>query len=185
MFSLTQVVIFLAPTAVATSILIGVLIYLAMSRTDTEEYRRLAERVRHLEANHVADLAQISKAREEVFYLGRLISLLADMIERAGMVVPPEVSSYLTREYRYGASASDLALLLQQTLRERFDMAELESLAFEIGLELEQIPGSTKDQKVLHLIRHLERRDRLNDLAARVAELRPGAIPWYNARDPP
>lgn len=184
MLSLNQLVIVLAPTAVALLILIGVLVYIAIKRTDTDEYRRLADRVRHLEANHIADMAQISRAKEEILYIGRLITMLANMVEQSDMMLPPEVANYL-HEMRAVSVRSDFAVLLQHALIERFSLAELESLAFDLSIDLEELGGDTKNQKIIQMLRYMDRRRRLNELAERVAQLRPGALPWYNAREPP
>lgn len=188
MVSVVEVVLWLMPTAVLIIILIAVLVFLAMRRTDTGEYRRLAERVRHLEANHSADLVQITSFREEIFYLGRLISMLATVIEDAGLIIPNEVDQYLQRRRisKPVPDDPDLAVLIQHALEQFFSLEELLQLAFEMGVDFDNLPGSGKERKARELVLFFDRRSQLEMLVQKVRELRPFLpLPWLGGRDPP
>lgn len=188
MVSVIEVVLWLLPTAVLSIILIAVLVVLATRRTDTAEYRRLAERVRHLEANHSADLVQITSFREEIFYLGRLISMLATVIEDAGLIVPGEVDQYLQRRRvsKPIPGDPDLAILIQHALDQFFSLDELRQLAFELGVDFDNLPGMTKERKAQELVLFVDRRSQLEMLVQAVREMRPNVpLPWLGGRDPP
>lgn len=188
MVSVQEVVLWLIPTAVSIFILIAVLVFLATRRTDTAEYRRLADRVRHLEANHSADLVQITSFREEIFYLGRLISMLATVIEDAGLIIPGEVDRYLQRR-RVGKPIPgdpDLAILIQHALDQFFSLEELELLSFELGIDFDNLPGTTKERKAQEIVLFVDRRSQLEMLVQAVHEMRPNVpLPWLGGRDPP
>jgi len=66
---------------------------------------------------------------------------------------------------------------LRQTLVDCFDMSELKGLCFELGIDLEQIPGNHKGEKVLELILWAVRSRRLDQLFQSVQQLRPG-VRW-------
>lgn len=188
MVSLTEVVLWLMPTAVFVLILIVILANLATRRTDTAEYRRLAERVRLLEADHHADLAQITSFREEIFYLGRLISMLAALIEGAGMELPDEVEQYMKRRRisRPLPSDPDLAILIQHALQQFFSLEELQQLAFEMGVSFDDLPGSSRERKSRELVMFVDRRGQLEMLVDTVHQLRPNVpLPWLGGRGPP
>ena len=51
---------------------------------------------------------------------------------------------------------------LRQTLISHFNKSELRHLAFDLGVEYEELPDSVKSDKALSLIDHLRRRDRLS-----------------------
>lgn len=188
MVSITEVILWLAPTGILLAVLIVVLANLATRRTDTAEYRRLSERVRLLEADHHADLAQITSFREEVFYLGRLISMLAALIESAGMELPNEVEQYMRRRrvYRPLPADPDLAIMVQHALQQFFSLDELQQLAFEMGVECDNLPGATKERKARELVLFLDRRGQMELLVQTIREMRPNIpLPWLGGRDPP
>lgn len=188
MVSVLEVVLWLAPTAIVLIVLISVLITLATRRTDTAEYRRLSERVRLLEADHRADLAQITHFREEIFYMGRLISMLATLIEASGLELPDEVAHYIQRRHIHRASPidPDLTVMVQHALHQFFNTDDLSQLAFELGIDYENLPGSTKERKARELVLFVDRRGQLEMLVQAVREMRPNVpLPWLGGRDPP
>ncbi|MCX6033292.1 MAG: hypothetical protein NT169_28925 [Chloroflexi bacterium] len=67
--------------------------------------------------------------------------------------------------------------LALQVLGSRFSAGELQTLCFELGVDDEELPGKTHGDKARELIRYLEHRERLDDLSAAVARLRPD-IRW-------
>lgn len=186
--NVTELALWLTPTAVSSLILIAVLLYLVTRRTDTAEYQRLADRVRLLEADHRADLVQIASFREEIFYLGRLISLLADQLESSGLALPPDVADYLRQRHnRRPVSANpELVVLIQHALNQFFDKNELGQLSFELGIDFENLPGSTKESKTRELVMFVDRRGQLEMLVDHIRQMRPNVpLPWLGGRDPP
>lgn len=188
MVSIVEVVLWLAPTAVLVIFVIGTLANLATRRTDTDEYKRLAERVKNLEIDHRADLVQITSFREEVFYLGRLISMLASVVEAAGLSLPDEVETYLKRRHaqRPVPGDPDLAIMAQHAITQFFSLEELGQLAFEMGIDFDELPGSTKERKAREIVLFADRRGQLELLVHHIRSLRPNIpLPWLGGRDPP
>lgn len=65
---------------------------------------------------------------------------------------------------------------LRQALVSQFSISELRQLAFDLGIEDEELTGSTRSDKALSLTTYLQRRGRLPDLLTRCYQLRPQAI---------
>jgi DNA-binding response OmpR family regulator len=67
---------------------------------------------------------------------------------------------------------------LLQILINRFDGNELRMFCFHLGIDYEDsLPGKSKEDKALDLIKHLERRDRIRELVQAGKRLRPD-IAW-------
>ena len=62
---------------------------------------------------------------------------------------------------------------LRRSLEEFFDLAELHTLCFDLGVDFENLPGDTKSEKVIALIEHLDHRERLPELVAAYKRDRP------------
>lgn len=69
---------------------------------------------------------------------------------------------------------------LKEILRERFDLAELKELCFDLRIDYEDLIGTNKTEKVISLINHLDRHDRLSDFLEFVQQKRPD-IDWTKA----
>lgn len=65
---------------------------------------------------------------------------------------------------------------LRQVLTDRFNDDELRDLTFELGIDYEDLPGTTRSGKARELITYTERRSRLAELVSAVRRLRPGAF---------
>ncbi len=65
---------------------------------------------------------------------------------------------------------------LFEALPAGFSREELATLAFELGLDPEEIGGQGKSARARELVEHLARRDRLGELEARVRQLRPSLL---------
>ena len=63
---------------------------------------------------------------------------------------------------------------LRTLLDQYFNLEEIETLAFDLNVNHEQLKGNTLSRKVLSLIEHLDNRHRLIDLISKCRELRPG-----------
>lgn len=62
---------------------------------------------------------------------------------------------------------------LRHLLTQQFNMSELHHLAFDLGVEYEELAGSTRSDKVVSLIEYLQRNGRLTDLVTQCRQLRP------------
>lgn len=177
------------PAALAFTLLVVVLTILATRRPDTAEQNRLTNRVRLLEADHAADMAQISGLREEVFYLVRLISMMADLVEQSGLILPDDVSAYLSRRHARSPIVADpeMVVMVQHALTGFFDSGELHQLAFELGIDFENLPGNRKEDKAREMVLFVDRRGQLEMLVRHIQSMRPNlSIPGIGGgRGPP
>jgi len=63
---------------------------------------------------------------------------------------------------------------LRQTLYERFDVEEIKDLCFDLSIDFDDLRGEGKKER--ELVAYCQRRDRLEELATRIAALRPGVL---------
>lgn len=64
---------------------------------------------------------------------------------------------------------------LFQALAVSFSDAEMKELAFGLGLDIELLGGTTKNEKALEMIGYFERREQLGELIAAIRKARPNA----------
>lgn len=62
---------------------------------------------------------------------------------------------------------------LQQLIKQSFNMSELPLLAQELNVDLEDIAGETRPEKIWSLLKHLQRRKRIAALLETLQEKRP------------
>ena len=55
---------------------------------------------------------------------------------------------------------------LRSVLTTRFDLGELQTLAFDLGVDFDALPGDGKAAKARELLAHLERRGEVRSLVA-------------------
>ena len=77
----------------------------------------------------------------------------------------------------YGGSTpaplpAELAPLRDQLLR-TFNLAELNGLCFDLGIDFESLAGQTRPEKAQSLVAYCDRHNRMDELLARVRALRP------------
>lgn len=61
----------------------------------------------------------------------------------------------------------------------KFDLRELDNLAFFLEISLEDIPGGTRDGKIRELIQYAERHSRFEELIQKMGEIHPEAFDKY------
>lgn len=66
---------------------------------------------------------------------------------------------------------------LRQILAERFDLGELRTLCFDLGIDYDDLPGEGKANKARELVAYLNRHDRIPELLRAGEQLRPD-ISW-------
>lgn len=71
----------------------------------------------------------------------------------------------------------DVLLALRDLFATRFSAGELEDFAFALGIEFEDIPGSTRSAKARELAQYLNRRGLMDKLKQKGPEIRP-ELPW-------
>jgi hypothetical protein len=70
---------------------------------------------------------------------------------------------------------------LRQLLAERFSQEELRTLFFDLNVEYDDLPGRTRVDKARELVAHLQRRRRVDNLLAYMAQNRPDLQPELEA----
>ncbi len=67
---------------------------------------------------------------------------------------------------------------LKDQIETAFNLDELQSLSFDLGIQFENLAGTTRDAKARALIEHCQRIDRVSELISRCQELRP-SVNWF------
>lgn len=80
-----------------------------------------------------------------------------------------------------GGSRSDWHIRLRRILETYFDEGELESLCFDLRYDYEQLPGESKSERVVELIKSFSRMGRIEELIDYCSQLRPN-VPWSELR---
>ena len=62
---------------------------------------------------------------------------------------------------------------IRQLLTERLDVTDIRTLCFDVDLEFENLSGQNKQEKVIDLLAHFERRQQLDYLLRAVKSMRP------------
>lgn len=65
---------------------------------------------------------------------------------------------------------------LRDVLIARFNVAEIEMLCFDLDIDAEDVPGTTKPEKARELVRFMDRRGHLPDLIAAIRKARGNVI---------
>lgn len=138
----------------------------------TEQVEALRQKNDALQDTLVLVRSELSTARDEAATNKKLVAEQQKMIEQLK-----------TDLDRCNLLISTLAPRVQmqkdsniyQTLNTQFSEAELRELAFGLKLDLEQLGGANKAEKVLELIGHFERRDDLGSLVGAIRKARPNA----------
>jgi len=133
----------------------------------------------------VCDFADSTKTDEWQPYAAEIaacftLSLLAGDTNRRA---PSRESSAMDSTRRPLIGGID-ARGLRFMLTELFDLGELRTLAFDLNVDWEDIPGRTKPEKAVELIEYLRRRSRLADLLTAIDRERPHVAETYDHPDP-
>lgn len=113
----------------------------------------------------------------------KMAEAIAGVVRRAReeLSMSPRKSSMMQQKMRQTSSEqfnmpltpeSDLSRL-RDVLVDHFNMAELHDLCLDLGIDFEDLVGSTKTTKVIELISYMQRRGRLDDLMRLVQTKRP------------
>jgi uncharacterized coiled-coil protein SlyX len=120
-----------------------------------------------LREEKLADRAQIAAMKMELDDLYDGVKMLTEQIEAAGLVP-------VWKAHRRAPSARIAAhITLAGQVAEQFSVDEIDNLAFDIGIEPEDIGGATRNERARQLVDMARRHGKLQDLERRMAELRP------------
>jgi hypothetical protein len=72
---------------------------------------------------------------------------------------------------------------LHRNIADHFNMSELQSLCFDLGIDYENLGGANKIDKIRELITYLQRRGNLEELVVYCTQLRPN-VGWRELADP-
>lgn len=148
-----------------------------MARNDKLATRsdRMLERIEALEAEqelilvaHEADREEAANLRAEVAELRHGIKLLITQLKKADLSPewhPPEPSARRKRPASGTSMASRIAA--------QFNIDEINSLAFDVGIDPESFTGATVDTRARELVKFVARRGKLTMLEQRIEEIRP------------
>jgi hypothetical protein len=89
---------------------------------------------------------------------------------------PMDTSDGLSLPSRSSVVSNSDRTALRSALAEAFNLDELRVLAFELGVDWEELQGSSKTDKIIEFILHLKRRRRLDELIVRVNDQRNGLL---------
>lgn len=70
-------------------------------------------------------------------------------------------------------NVNELKLSIYANLTTNFNLAELEGLGFDLGINYDNLPSDTKQQKAMELVNFLERHGRLDELVTLIKLNRP------------
>lgn len=96
-YTLAEILLLASPAILSMIILIAILTIMVTRRADSDEMRRLTERIRHMEDKRAGDSEKLAAADRQLFYMGRMISMLADLVVESGLILPAEVQEYLSQ----------------------------------------------------------------------------------------
>lgn len=145
--------------------------------------RFLNKRVDDLQKSHAREFAEtemlrqeIENLRQEVGELWRGVPILLGQLKAADITPawsPPAQRSKRPLVRRNNGRQVD-PVALQQLIAERFSLEEINDLAFQLGIESDDLSGTTKRGKARALVEYLKDRERLEELIELVRSQRPG-----------
>jgi hypothetical protein len=165
-------------------IVVALFVVAGLRQFYASEMKRLTQRVRHLEADHKADMAQIANMQERLMGMISITSKQAELLEgtikllRENDIPLPETDEDIIRLLRRSNRRDlwpdrDAEVMCYHTLTKFFDLGEMESLAFELGVGWESLEGTTKEAKARALVSFLANRFRLTELQNEIVKARP------------
>lgn len=154
------------------------------TRRKTILEKRLAELYEEYEAAYaqlgrmLADTDAL-KIKRQIAYLDEAIKEVEGQLAQLDERDSGEGNGRQPANDRANAENADAAYLVKLTdiLNTRFDFSELNSLAFYLSLDLDDLPGEGKRRKAEELVKHLNRRQRIEELVAIGKQRRPD-INW-------
>lgn len=154
------------------------------SRRKTILEKRLAELYEEYEAAYaqlgrmLADTDAI-RIKRQIAYLNEAIKEVEGQLEDFGKGNEGEGNGRDASNDSTASESADAAYLvkLADILNTRFDLSELNSLAFYLSLDLDDLPGEGKRRKAEELVKHLNRHQRIEELVA-IGKLRRPDINW-------
>ena len=150
------------------------------------QYDLLSEKIDRLRAAHAIEAAaaprfqlekQIEQAQSELDAVEQQLDELEAELERAGSTEPGQGARPAGPAPEERALDREYLSRLRQTLTGRFDVGELRTLCFDLGVDYDDLPGQGKASKARELIRYLERRGRIPDLVTVGGQMRPD-VSW-------
>lgn len=140
--------------------------------------RELSERLNNVEDDAARARVRIRELEQNLAMLTRQLTEAIDGAERliqqlaaAGVTKPVYVPAKVVTVQPVDQ------MVLQDQMRRRFNVEELDDIAQRIGISPEDIAGQTRQKRARELVAMAERRDLMDDLLEVVRELRP-SVEW-------
>jgi hypothetical protein len=172
---------------------IGLLVIVIIVPGFYVSYRQLSgiqddrRRIDELEKARIEDRAELVRMHTELARVGLRLEMwmnyarqLAAIMDEAGLHVPlspDEIAEQASQAFRHinpEDEGYNTAALLRRMSR-AFNLDELHSLAFQMGIETGDLGGETFEARAISLITNVRRRGRLAELVALCRQLRPEA----------
>lgn len=146
--------------------------YIAMEQALTSQQRRTeqqAARIDELERQRMSDHSMIIELRNKVAALEAYVATLVRQLQENG-IAPAALPVALATTAAPVVDKRQLA----QRIAALFDLDEMSTLMFDIGIDDEALAGRTRQARARELVDYAERHGQLDVLAAAVAAQRPG-----------
>jgi hypothetical protein len=136
------------------------------------QYKALSEQLL-VEVNPATRVQLQHAAEARLAELERIEQELAQL----GAATPAPGQPIATSNSNPGTAASvpPEPKALRDALTANFNLSELRLLSEDLGVDFDNLDGSTKQIKALELVQYFQRRNRLPELAAKIRQERPGA----------
>lgn len=143
------------------------------SRRKTILERRLAELYEEYEAAYaqlgrmLADTDAL-KIKRQIAYLDEAIKKVEEQLAQFSESEGREGNGRNPSDNSVASENADTAYLLKLTdiLNTRFNLSELNTLAFHLSLDLDDLPGEGKRRKAEELVKYLNRHQRIKEMMA-------------------
>ncbi len=119
-------------------------------------------------------MAFIHDRREK---LGKLTAEEVELVYRSAVATAYEAPYWAEQARETGVPVDALELRRARTLQflqERYDLGELQTLCFDLGIDYEDLAGDTKSERIRSLLGVVERKAMLSRFLQALAETRPG-----------
>lgn len=146
-----------------------------LSASNDDLSRRVRSLERDRERDHLLILRFQTRLEAQTNYsraLADYAQMLAERLRMKGETnIPPAPMPPAELDRPFGGP--DEATTLARRIQRQFSVDELNSLAFDIGVSAEEIPGQTRQARARELVELVARRGLTDDLIRRMDELRP------------
>ena len=140
--------------------------------------RFLTRRIDELEKSRAREFAdteilrqEMEDLRQEVGVLRRGVAVLTDQLKAAE--IPPAFTIPAVIRPKRGPEQPQALAALRGKIVDQFSLEEIDDLAFQMGVEPDELSGETKKTRARSLVSYMKDRERLEELVELLSSLRP------------